>query len=223
MTPKRTAFPALMVFFAALLAGCASAPPKAEWDGLVRQPGTRLDAVFLLPGAESELAAVRSVMIDPVMVSFARDFDPNRGTRSLSRRVSTDDLVAIQEGLAALFREVFGEVLAAGGYELVEAPGPDTLRVTAAIVDLFINAPDTAMGATRTYTASTGRMTLVMELRDSFSGELLARAVDSRTGRGTEFWTISNRVTNTAEARRAFRTWAEALRRGLDEMARRTG
>jgi hypothetical protein len=223
MTCKHPAFPALLVLFAALLAGCASMPPKAEWDGLVRQPGTRLDAVFLLPGAESELAAVRSVMIDPVAVSFARDFDPNRGTRSLSRRVSADDLVAIQEGMAALFREVFGEVLAAGGYELVEAPGSDTLRVTAAIVDLFINAPDTSTGATRTYTASTGRMTLVIELRDSVSGELLARAVDSRAGRGTEFWTISDRGTNTAEARRAFRTWAEALRRGLDEVSRRAG
>lgn len=223
MTCKRPAFLALLVLFAALLAGCASTPPKAEWDGLVRQPGTRLDAVFVLPGAESELAAVRSVMIDPVQVSFARDFDPNRGTRSLSRRVSADDLIAIQEGLASLFREVFGEVLTAGGYQLVDTPGPDTLRLTAGIVDLFINAPDTATGMTRTYTASTGRMTLVMELRDSVSGELLARAVDSRTGRGTEFWTISNRVTNTAEARRAFRTWAEALRRGLDEVARRAG
>jgi hypothetical protein len=223
MTTKRITFPALFVILAALLAGCASTPPKAEWDGLVRQPGTRLDAVFLLPGAETELAAVRSVMIDPVSVSFARDFDPNRGTRSLARRVSADDLVAIQEGLADLFREVFSEVLAAGGYEVVTAPGPDTLRVTAGIVDLFINAPDTAMGATRTYTANTGRMTLVMELRDSVSGELLARAVDSRTGRGGEFWTINNRVTNTAEARRAIRTWAEALRRGLDEVARRAG
>lgn len=223
MIIQRHFIPAILVLSAALLAGCAAGAPKTEWDGLVRQPGTRLDAVFVRPDTEGEIAAFRSVMLDPVSVSFARDFDPNRGTRSLTRRVNADDLIAIQENLATLFREVFREELVAGGYELVETPGPDTLRVTAAIVDLFINAPDTAMGPTRTYTASAGRMTLVMELRDSVSGELLARAVDRRTSRGADAWTISNRMTNTAEARQAFRTWAAALRRGLDELARRTG
>jgi hypothetical protein len=223
MNIQRHAFPAILLLSAALLAGCASPAPKAEWDGLVRQPGTRLDAVFVRPGTEGEIAAFRSVMLDPVEVSFARDFDPNRGTRSLSRRVSDDDLIAIQDSLATLFREVFREELAAGGYELVETPGPDTARVTAGIVDLFISAPDTATGATRTLTANAGRMTLVMELRDSVSGELLARAVDQRTSRDSAVWTISNRVTNTAEARRTFRTWAAALRQGLDELARRTG
>jgi hypothetical protein len=223
MTIPRHIFPAILVLTAALLAGCAGPAPKAEWDGLVRQPGMQLNAVFVRPDTEGEIAAFRSVMLDPVSVSFARDFDPNRGTRSLARRVNADDLIAIQEGLATLFREVFREELAAGGYELVETPGPDTLRVTAAIVDLFVSAPDTQMGMTRTYTANAGRMTLVMELRDSVSGELLARAVDQRTSRNTVVWTISDRVTNTAEARRAFRSWAAALRRGLDDLAKRTG
>jgi hypothetical protein len=223
MTTQRHPFPAILALSAALLAGCAGTAPKAEWDGLVRQRDTRLDAVFVRPDTEGEIAAFSSVMLDPVSVSFARDFDPNRGTRSLARRVSADDLIAIQERLATLFREVFRAELAAGGYALVETPGLDTLRVTAAIVDLFVSAPDTAIGTTRTYTASAGRMTLVMELRDSVSGELLARVVDRRTSRETGIWTISNRVTNTAEARRAFRTWAAALRQGLDDLAERTG
>ena len=221
MANTRTLIPVALLLAASFAAGCAGPEPKAEWDGLVRQPHARLDAVFVRPQAEGEIAAFRSVMIDPVAVSFARDFDPNRGTRSLSRRVDADDLVAIQEGLAALFRDVLQEELEAGGYQLVETPGPETLRVTAAIVDLFVSAPDTAMGATRTYTANSGRMTLVMELRDAVSGELLARAVDRRTARDSVVWTISNRVTNTAEARRAFRSWAVALRQGLDELARR--
>jgi len=223
MIGQRHLFSAILVLFAALLTGCAGHAPKAEWDGLVRQPGTRLNAVFVRPDAEGEIAAFRSVMLDPVSVSFARDFDPNRGTRSLAQRVNAEDLIAIQERLATLFREIFREELAAGGYELVEAPGAETLRVTAAIVDLFVSAPDTSMGTTRTYRASAGRMTLVMELRDSVSGELLARVVDRQTSRQSFAWTISNRVTNTAEARQAIRTWASALRQGLDELARRTG
>ena len=123
-----------------------------------------------------------------------------------------------------LFREVFREELASGGYALVDKPGPETLRVSAAIVDLFINAPDTmSAGRSRTYTANSGRMTLVVELRDSDTDEILARAVDTRTGRGSGTFTITNRVTNTADPRRAIRVWAQALRQGLDDLYKRAG
>ena len=49
-------------------------------------------------------------------------------------------------------------------------------------------------------------------------GEILARVVDSRSGRGTGALTVTNRVTNTADARRAIRVWAQALRTGLDSL-----
>jgi hypothetical protein len=52
---------------------------------------------------------------------------------------------------------------------------------------------------------------------------LLARAVDTQTGRNAGMWTITNRVTNTADARRAIGVWASALRRGLDELYGRAG
>jgi hypothetical protein len=168
---------------------------------------------------DAELPAYRSVMLDPVEVRFARNWDPNRGGRSQLSRLNADDLAAIQSNLAELFREVFREELARGGYELVDQAGPDTLRVSAAIVDLYITAPDAmAPGRTRTYTANAGRMTLVAELRDSTTGEILARAVDARSGRNTGTLEIANRVTNTADARRAIRVWATALREGLDQM-----
>jgi hypothetical protein len=209
----------MLVLCAATLAGCAStrnAPPE-EWDGLVLQPGTRLGAVFVKPDAE--VVAYRSVMIDPVEVSFARNWDPNRGGRSQLGRLNADDMAAIQTGVADLFRETFRAELERGGYQLVDVAGPDTLRVTAAIVDLYITAPDTmSAGRSRTYSANAGRMTLVAELRDSMTGEILARAVDARSARSTGTWNITNRVTNTADARRAMGIWATALRQALDEM-----
>ncbi len=61
-------------------------------------------------------------------------------------------------------------------------------------------------------------MTLVAELRDSMTGELLARAVDARGARSSGTWQVTNRVTNTADARRAMGIWATALRQALDEM-----
>ena len=158
-------------------------------------------------------------MIDPVEVSFARNWDPNRGGRSQLGRLDAGDMAAIQAGVAELFRETFRAELERGGYQLVETAGPDTLRVSAAIVDLYINAPDTmSAGRSRTYTANAGRMTLVAELRDSMTGELLARAVDARSARSSGTWQVTNRVTNTADARRAMGIWATALRQALDEM-----
>jgi hypothetical protein len=213
----RVLLTATLVASATVLAGCATTSSKEEWDGLVRQPNTRLNAVFVRPDAE--IKAYRSVMLDPVEVAFARNFEANRGGRSGLSRLDAGDLAAIRSSLAEMMREIVGAELARGGYTLVDAPGPDTLRVTAAIVDLYINAPDTmTAGRSRTYVADSGRMTLVAELRDSTTGELLARAVDTRTGRNAGTFMVANRVTNTADARRAMGVWATALRRGLDEM-----
>lgn len=208
---------ALLLVGASLLAGCATTDSKQEWDGLVRQPNTRLDAVFVRPDAE--VRAYTSVMLDPIEVSFARNWEPNRGGRSGLNRLNAEDLEAIRTDLAQLIREVIRAELERGGYKLVDTAGPDTLRVTAAIVDLYVTAPDTMpAGRSRTYTANSGRMTIVAELRDSMTGEILARAVDARSGRNTGTFTVTNRVTNTADARRAAGVWATALRRALDDM-----
>lgn len=222
MFRMRKVLPLMLAAGALVLAGCASTNSVAEWDGLVRQPNTRLNAVFVKPDAQ--IVAYRSVMLDPLQVSFDSNWDPNRGTRSMSSRLNTDDIAAIKSDLAELFREIFRAELARGGYQLVDQPGPETLRVTPAIINLFITAPDTsAPGRTRTYSADSGRMTLVVELRDSETGTLLARAVDTQTGRGAGMWTITNRVTNTADARRAIGVWASSLRRGLDELYGKAG
>lgn len=188
-----------------------------EWDGLVRQPGTRLDQVFLRPDAG--IPAYRNIVLAPVQVQFARNWDPNRGSRSLTRRLDPGDIAAIKDNLATMFQDIFREELTAGGYQIVGEPGPETLLVVPAIVNLYITAPDNmAPGRSRTYTANSGQMTLVLELRDSITGETLARVVDTRSGRGSGTMTITNRVTNTADARRAIRIWAQALRTGLDSL-----
>lgn len=208
----------VLLLIALTSGGCATTQRgPAEWDGLVRQPGTRLDAVFVKPDAE--IPAYRNILLKPAEVRFARNWEPNRGGRSAVGRLNAADMAAIQADLATMFQDIFREELAAGGYELVTEAGPDTLIVIPAIVDLYITAPDTmTAGRSRTYTANSGRMTLVLELRDSVTGEVLARVVDTRSGRSSGMMQITNRVTNSADARRAIRTWAQALRGGLDRL-----
>ena len=54
MTPIRTLYSLILVLCATTLAGCTSTQtaPVDEWDGLVRRPGTRIDAVFVKPDAD---------------------------------------------------------------------------------------------------------------------------------------------------------------------------
>ena len=208
------AFTAVLVSLA--VAGCASTQRgPSEWDGLVRQPNTRLDAVFLRPGVS--ISSYTTIMLAPADVQFAENWDPNRVGRSSARRLDAADILAIKDNLSTMFGEIFRNELTSGGYQVVAEPGPDTLLVVPAIVNLFITAPDSgSVGRTRTYTANSGQMTLVLEVRDSVTGEVLARVVDSRSGRSSGFMTFTNRVTNTADARRAIQIWATALRTGLD-------
>jgi hypothetical protein len=218
MSLKNRASALTAVFVALIMAGCATTTRgPTEWDGLVRQSGTRFDAVFVRPDAE--IPSYRNIVLAPAGVQFARNWDPARGGRSQSRRLDSGDIQAIKDGLATLLGEIFTEELTAGGYQIVTEPGPDTLVLIPAIVDLYITAPDTmSAGRSRTYTANSGRMTLVLELRDGVTGETLARVVDSRAGRNAGLMTVTNRVTNTAEARRAIRVWAQALRGALDSV-----
>ena len=164
-----------------------------EWADVVR------------PAIQEDMTAFRSVMLDPIDVSFSSEFENNRRAGITSRRLDADDLAAIQRNLADLFQQVFREELQGGGYEVVDKPGPDTLRVSAAIVDLFITAPEATqpIGRSRTYTADSGRMTLVLELRESVTGEILVRAVDARSGRSVGTLSIANRATNRADASRS--------------------
>jgi hypothetical protein len=197
------------------MAVSADEPPQ-EWDGLTRVKSKQLDHVYKLPGAD--FSSYKRVRLDPIEVEFDKNWKPNDSQRSPSRRLTNDDLEKIKKALAEEFRKVFTEELTENGYQVVTEDDDDVLRVSAAIVNLYIIAPDKmSAGRSRTYTTSSGHMTLVVELRDSVTGKLMARAVDSVQGRDTGNFQITNSVTNMSAARTALSKWARVLREGMDE------
>jgi hypothetical protein len=134
-------------------------------------------------------------------------------------RVTTRDMEDIKQSLAEEFRKVFVEELEKGGYPVVEESDEDVLLVRPAIIDLDVVAPDRMSAArSESYSRSSGAMTLYVELYDSVSGEILARAIDREASRfvGGVAWT--NRGTNIREARKMLTHWADLLRRKLDEV-----
>jgi hypothetical protein len=195
----------------------ANAAPPESWDGLEYRKTKGLDAVYVRPGVE--FRAYRNIVLDPVQVAFDKNWDPNRDSRSLAGRLSAADMQKIRDDMAGEFRRIFGEELGAAGYDVVAKPMEDTLQVTAGLADVYINAPDTmTAGRTYTYTMNAGRMTLVMELRDGPTGQLLARVVDRHVGRETGYAQLTTGVSNSAEFRRAVTAWAQRLVKGLNRL-----
>lgn len=177
-----------------------------------------LDSVHARPDAS--LSGYTKVLLKPVTVAFRRDW--GRGTNG-SNRVSSGDAQRIKERLAALVHEEMVAELAKGGFEVVDSAADDVLEVGIAIENLYITAPDVmSAGRSRTYALSVGEMSLAAELRDSTSGDLIARIHDQAAGREYMNLRMITRVDNVAEARSAAAGWARALRNQL-ELARKIG
>jgi len=213
---------ALRWLAAALLftsAGAAFAADTPEsWDGLVEVKPKRMDAAFLLPGAD--FRPYTKVMIDPTQVAFQKDWLRRMNdNRDLSRHVSQQDAEKILAAARTGFDEVFAEEFGKSSYGVVTAPGPDVLRVSTAVANLYINAPDVdGPGRSTSFTTEAGEATLFVEVRDSQSGALLGRVIDRRDTQGTAGPMQANRATNTAEFRALFRNWAGITIKGLDEL-----
>jgi hypothetical protein len=207
-------FAGLAVALLTATAALADKPPQT-WDGLELTKKKGLDLVYLRPNVQ--FRAYKDVSIDVLEVAFDKNWDPNDNVRSVSRRMSTADIEKIRTDMVSEFRKVFVEELGKGGYSVVDKPGDDTLRVSPALVDVYITAPDRMEpGRVTTYTTDAGRMTLAMELRDGPTNQLLARVIDQKAGSDMGFAQVTNSVTNSAEFRRMVRSWAQRLVKALD-------
>ncbi|HME38648.1 MAG TPA: DUF3313 family protein [Steroidobacteraceae bacterium] len=84
------------------------------------------DLVYLLPGALDRLAKYNSIMVDEpeVLISASSDYKGAKPT----------DL----EAIATLVRTDVGDALKAGGYGVVDAPGPAVLYIKMAVTDLSL-------------------------------------------------------------------------------------
>ncbi len=202
-----------------LISFSAFAQDSGNWDGLVEVKPKRLDAAFLLPGAD--FRTYTKIMLDPVEVAFVKNWarDYNREAATLSRQLSQEDVERIAQAARDEFTKVFTEVYAKAGMALVTAPGADVLRIRPGVVDLNITAPDTmSAGRSRTYTMESGYATLFLEARDSTTGVLLGRALDKRATRSTGRVQISNSVTNLSDFRMLFKQWADISVKGFEEL-----
>jgi len=189
--------------------------PEYTVEGLKLVPNTKdMALVYAEPGAD--LSQYKRIYLTEPYVAFKKNWkrEQNRG----SIRVTSNDMDRIKKNVAELFMEIFKEELDKGGYTLADERAEDVLIVRPAIIDLDVKAPDVrSAGRVTTFTTSAGSMTLYLELYDSETDDLLAKALDAKGDRDSGYMEWQSRVQNYAAAKRMMRPWAEALRNALDE------
>jgi len=196
---------------------CIAQQERAEFtiEGLQLVEDSNLALVYAQPGID--LGRYDRILLDEPYIAFKKNWQRNQ-KRFHDGWITTDDMTKIKMELSSLFMDVFSQTLEEGGYELVLDTGEDVLLIRPAIINLDVVAPDTnSPGIKRTYSETAGEMTLYMELYDSVSGELLAKALDRKEDRRTGYFEWQNRVTNRAAANRILRVWAKVLKEGLDD------
>jgi hypothetical protein len=215
---KRLALFTAAYVAAMLVAAPVAAKPPLNWDGLVQVKAKRFDLAYLQPGAD--FRSYTKVMLSPTELAFQKDWqrDYNRGTRSLSSRISDDDIQqALKRGVVAA-DDIFADAWTKAGYTIVGEPGPDVLRVNTGIVHIRVSAPDQpTAGRSYNFAGEAGSATLFVEVRDSVTGALLGRVIDQKiAGDNSAAWRTSS--SNRADFRAMAERWATASVRGVDEL-----
>ena len=189
--------------------------PEYTVEGLKLVPNTK-DIAYVWAEEGANLAQYNRIYLAEPLVAFKKNWrrDQNRGVN----KVSTSDMERIKKKVADMFMEIFTEELEAGGYSLATERAEDVLIVKPAIINLDVNAPDVmSAGRSRTYAQHAGSMTLYLELIDSETDDLLAKAVDPTADYDSGYFQWQSSVANRAAGKRMMKPWAEALRKGLDE------
>ena len=229
----------MAVATAGVLAGCATASPTVQSgpgaevtvDGLHRVDNSVMAIGYVKP--DIDLRGYTAVILDPVTVAYQKD--PQGRQRDIDVRSNSSNFAlspSQMETLTSLFQDAVTEALTENeGYRIVDTPGPNVLRVSADLIDLIVRVPIERRGAGRPgrrFVESYGEVTLVVEVRDSESGEILGRAadrVDPTGGPATGLVEVSPALVRS-DTQSLFRYWAGVMRGRLDalrEVDRGTG
>jgi|tagenome__1003787_1003787.scaffolds.fasta_scaffold20838833_1 hypothetical protein len=210
----------IAVIGAALIGFCLSGPAAAvpaDWDGLARVPAKTVDNLYLRPGAD--FRAYNAIVLDPVEVSFRKGWQKeiNNSRRGL-QRVSDAQVRRVIDEAQGQLRSTFEKRFQQVGLQVVPAPSENALRVFVGIANVSVEAPEMT-GRSKSYSSQAGRAVLVVEVRDSLSGELLGRAVDhGYAGDSLTSATWRTSASNWSDFGHLFDEWATLSAKRLQKL-----
>ena len=207
----------MLLLAAFILSACAPQPtqPKPTGDVSIeglRQVGARnFEAAFVRPGIR--FADYTKLMVDELELAFRT---PDREQNQFV--LGEDQKTRFRAAMATAFGEELGKLTAV---EIVSEPGPDVLALQVRVQDIVARAPGRRVGAAgRAGFAleTVGEMTLVLELRDSQSQEVLVRVFDRQAVEGAAMVSGDGVVSTWPGIERLVGRWAMRARDGLERL-----
>ncbi len=195
-TPVSRAGTALIGPTALLLTACST---TTIVEPFYRPESARVEQAFVSPDADFSIYT--KLLAQPLEIYYP-DNAPAPSEEELDR-------------LRQIFRDAFLAELD-DDYEIVQEPGPDVLTVLAQIIDLKVTG---AIGTFEPngrlqYLVTKGQLTFLMEVRDSLTDRVLARAGETEDGTATSLTEVE---ASWAEVDVAAQRWAGLFRSWLDE------
>lgn len=171
-----------------------------------------LDLVFVRK--ESRLNGYSKVLLKSVSVDVNPDWRRKSGMSVTTTPVKVKPVI---EAVTAMVHEETRKALEAGGYAVVDAPGPDVAEIDVAVVNLFLIATDEMMARDTSVDAkSVGRISLVATVRDAGNGDLVLHAFDDEIGHKPDRPYREAAAECMDWVRSALAAWAATLKSGLD-------
>lgn len=222
---KRTRGLVLALLLLASALACAGtrqlreAPPESgflsDYSKLAPGGDDRAKLLYVKPGLS--LATYRAVFLEPVQLrAAANDSD--------LAKLSPEDRKMLADRLQTALHDALAQ-----DWTLAPAPGPNTLRIRAALTEAKgsivvldtvatvipqVRLLATVTGLAADTSATVGKATGELEVLDGASGEQLMAAVDERVGtRG-----IEGVLDKWSDVQMAFDDWAQRLRQRLAEL-----
>lgn len=188
--------------------------PDAEvtYDGLHRVDRSAMEMAWVKP--DLNLNGYSKVILQAAPISYREVDEPRSRNSAHEFPISDSQRQRLQETVREAFLAQLSDL---DRYEITDQTGRDTLILRGAIIDVVSQVPPPRVGRSEVYLASVGEATLVVELLDSVSGEVLARAADREAAGRAGMPFKASSVTAWAEARQVANSWARLLRRRLDE------
>ena len=218
----------LLIAGTLLLGACSTAPPTLQtgpdaettFDGLVRVDNSAFSDAWADPDAD--WARYDQILPGGAFFEF-RAVKKNSNTTSARTSSSTNefwiddaDRARLEEEVGTVFDD---ELSQSTRFTATDKPGDNVLIIRGGLHDIVSRVPPQMVGRGDIFISSVGEATLILEVVDSMSGEVLARMVERRAAqRPGGSMVVANSVTTWAEVRRMARNWASRLKDGLDNL-----
>jgi len=212
----------LLLLLAGSLAACEATTPTFQTgpganmsaDGLAMVNDSAVSRAWIRPGID--LRGYDKIMLIHAGIKYRSVREVNRLYNSNVTEFPLDQ--SQRDRIETSVREVFNEEMAKfQRLEIVREAGPDTLALTGMLVDVTSFVPPQRAVRSDYYLSSIGEATLILELSDSMSDQVLARAADRRIIRNV-LGGASNAVSNRFEFERELRTWSGIIITNLERL-----